>query len=414
MKAMRGMKSMKAMKSTKSMKAVKKPASKKAVTPPKNVPYIRHGTAAISRGRKDRAAWESCVKDFVNRSEKFVIDKLRKEKIVPKWDGATCPHCNEGVLGPLKDHGAKKGGWGHRCSRNWCTRHVSPHSFHPIFNVGTGQSHSTIADQSAVLFCAVAGCPQATTRLLVKKNHKEIEGIYNSLHAARATHVRLNEPKIKFGKGVEWADVEADEVDLGKMEDPDAGPRAARPMIWEQWGGIVQRGAPESLVLFRLRPGKTKRRAPGPGPIRKADWAPLSKKWLKGRNVIFHADGAKSYKLKQPGVVHDWVVHQKKRKLVNGKWVWLKPSYSRKRYHDVPDPLKAGAKKRIWVKTGTQIIDGIWRELRRFVGKNKAVGSALVKQKVRSFQWMHWNRGKDLWHETGAMLHDAWQKNYGN
>ncbi|CAK0871222.1 unnamed protein product [Prorocentrum cordatum] len=326
------------------MKPVKKPASKKAATPPKNAPCVRHGTAAISRGRKDKAAWESCVKDFVNRSEKFVIDKLRKEKIVPKWEGATCPHCNEGVLGPLKDHGEKKGGWGHRCSRNWCTRHVSPHSFHLIFNAGTGQSHPTIADQSAVFFCAVAGCLQATTRLLLKKSHKEIEGMYKSLHAARATHARLNEPKTKFGNDVEWADVEADE----------------------------------------------------------ADWAPLSKKWLKGRNVTFHTDGAKSYKLKQPGVVHDWVVHQKKRKPVNG---------NKKRYHDVPEPLSAGAKKRIWVKTGTQITDGIWRELRRFVGKKKAVGSALVKQKVRSFQWMHWNRGKDLRHETGAMPHDVWQKN---
>ncbi|CAK0803289.1 unnamed protein product [Prorocentrum cordatum] len=372
---------MNAMKAPAKGRAVKKTIGKKVV-PPKTVPYIRHGAAALARGRKDRAAWASCIKDFVNRSEKFVINKLRRESIVPNREGATCPHCGEGVLGPLRDHGEKKGGWGHRCSRDWCTRHVAPQDFHPIFCKGTGQSFSSLAGQSAILFCAVAGCPQTTTRLLARRNHK-------------------------------WPDVEADEVDLGKMEDPDAGPRTATPIIWEQWGGIVQRGAPESLVLFRLQPKKTKRRAPGPGPIRKADWAPLSKKWLKNRNVIFHTDGARSYKLKEQGVVHNWVVHKKKKAKVKGKWVWLKPSYSKKRYHDVPDPLKAGAKKRIWVKTGTQIIDGVWRELRRFVGKNKAVGSAHLMQKVRSFQWAHWNRGKDLWHETGAMLQEAWSKKHG-
>ncbi|CAK0855141.1 unnamed protein product [Prorocentrum cordatum] len=346
-------------------------------------------------GRKDRAARASCIKDFVKRPEKFVIDKLRRENSSPKWEGATCPHCGEGVLGPLKDHGEKKGGRGHRCSRSLCNRRMTPRSFHRIFSKGTVQSFSTLADQAAILFCAVAGCPQTTTRLLAQRNHKAVESIYGSLH------------------GAQWADVEADEVDLGKMEDPAAGPRTATPVIWEQRGGIVQRGAPESLVLFRLQPKKTKRRAPGPGPIRKAGWAPLSKKWLKNRNVIFHTDGARSYKLKEQGVVHDWVVHKKKKAKVKGKWMWLKPSHSQKRYHDVPDPMKAGAKKRIWVKTGTQIIDGVWRELRRFVGKTKAVGSAHLMQKARSFQWAHWNRGKDLWHETGAMLQEAWAKKRG-
>ena len=45
-------------------------------------------------------------------------------------------------------------------------------------------------------------------------------------------------------------DVEADEVDIGK------GAASARddvneekPIVWEQWGGVVERGAPHTLVL---------------------------------------------------------------------------------------------------------------------------------------------------------------------
>ena len=40
-------------------------------------------------------------------------------------------------------------------------------------------------------------------------------------------------------------------------------------VVWEQWMGLLQRG------LTRLKPGMTGLRAPGPGPIKKQDWAPL-------------------------------------------------------------------------------------------------------------------------------------------
>jgi hypothetical protein len=54
-------------------------------------------------------------------------------------------------------------------------------------------------------------------------------------------------------------------------------------------------------------------RAPGPGPIRKRDWAPLARRHLEGKKVILHTDGARAYTLKVPGVVHDNVVHMKKK-----------------------------------------------------------------------------------------------------
>ncbi len=54
-------------------------------------------------------------------------------------------------------------------------------------------------------------------------------------------------------------------------------------------------------------------RAPGPGPIRKRDWAPLARRHLEGKKVILHTDGARAYTLKVPGVLHDNVVHMKKK-----------------------------------------------------------------------------------------------------
>ena len=56
------------------------------------------------------------------------------------------------------------------------------------------------------------------------------------------------EAKTVFGKSHKWADIEADEVDLGKEGD------SSGKVKWEQWGGIVERGQPQTLVLYRLSP----------------------------------------------------------------------------------------------------------------------------------------------------------------
>ena len=49
-----------------------------------------------------------------------------------------------------------------------------------------------------------------------------------------------------------WRDVEAHEVDVGKAheEDSDQKPK----LRWQQWCGMVERGRPSSLRLFRLEP----------------------------------------------------------------------------------------------------------------------------------------------------------------
>ena len=68
--------------------------------------------------------------------------------------------------------------------------------------------------------------------------------------------------------------MEADEVDLGK-EEVAKSVKSRGKVQWEQWGGLV-----ETLVLYRLRPKLTAKRAPGPGPISRRDWARIATKHL--------------------------------------------------------------------------------------------------------------------------------------
>lgn len=142
-------------------------------------------------------------------------------------------------------------------------------------------------------------------------------------------------------------------MDLGKDLCEDGS-----SLKWERWGGLVERGRANTLVLFCLQPSDTKPRSPGPGPIRRREWRPIAMKHLKVRQVILHTDGAKAYKLGMSGVIHDNVVHKKKKILVNGKQTWVRPHYTKLCTHTLPN----GKKTR--VKAGTQVIDRFWGHVR--------------------------------------------------
>ena len=89
--------------------------------------------------------------------------------------------------------------------------------------------------------------------------------------------------------------------------------------VWEQWAGIVQRDAPGSLTLTRLRTDATKHSAPGPGAIKKTAWVPMANQWLKGRRILLHTDSARSHTCTPiNGVIHDNVTHKKKRVVKGG------------------------------------------------------------------------------------------------
>ena len=180
--------------------------------------------------------------------------------------------------------------------------------------------------------------------------------------------------------------MEADEVDLGKELELCSG-----KMKWEQWGGLVERGRPDTLVLYRLSPKLTSKGSPGPGPIRMKDWKAVAKKHLTNREVILHTDGARAYTLKIPGVMHDHVVHKKKRVVIKGKTTWVKPRYTRTFKHKLPGG------KTVVVKGGTQIIDRFWGLLRQGLKNDysnlkyitHSPGSSLLERRVRSVQWVY-------------------------
>jgi hypothetical protein len=244
----------------------------------------------------------------------------------------------------------------------------------------------------------LADLPHTKIRILLGKNHKLTDKMGQQLDSVIAKHVEKEQKNIKFGSVYKWNDVEADEVDLRRMLRDVDDPNDA--VAWEQWGGVVERGRPESLVLNRLNPNYTKLRAPGPGAMTKRDWEPWASKNLTGANVILHTDGARAYKLKLPGMLHDNVVHKKKRIMLNGKSVWVSPHYTKVIKHVLPD-----TKKTLWVKAGTQIIDRCWRHLRGFLsGRSSRVGSKNIRYRIRFAQWVYWYRNKDLWKEAGSVF----------
>ena len=170
--------------------------------------------------------------------------------------------------------------------------------------------------------------------------------------------------------------------------------------MWEQWLGVVQRGKPNTLSLHKLNPKLTVKRAPGPGPIRRMEWKNLGTKLLEDRRVVLHTDAAKSYKLKINGVLHDTVIHAKKRVKLGGKFVWQQPKYVNIVKHKLPK-----SKKTLAVKSGTQIIDRCWKFLksRIVMNQNTRAGTRALRAKLRSAQYDYWTRGSDLWLKCGEL-----------
>ena len=124
---------------------------------------------------------------------------------------------------------------------------------------------------------------------------------------------------------------------------------------------------------------------------------------LANRQVVLHTDSAKSYRAKVKGVLHDTVVHCKKKHLVKGKAKWAAPQYVRVVSHKLPGG------KVLKVKAGTQHIDRAWRFLKDRLCLNQHVkaGTKAIRNRIRSAQYEYWHRGSDLWLHTGILVKEA-------
>ena len=241
----------------------------------------------------------------------------------------------------------------YRCSHYTCQRYLNPHYLHPIFPECRGPGGHSLQLQASALLLKLTDASNAQAHKLLGINHKALEDMDQKLMTLRKDFVEERQQTIKIGDGVSWIDIEGDEATFNKPSTGDVDPEKA--VKWEQWLGLVERGRPESLILHRLNPPETVKRAPGAGAVRKTEWLPLANKYLKDRAVIFHTDSARSYRVRVDGVVHDNVVRTKKRVQIKGKWIWKAPSYVKGTLHEIP-----GRSKPIKTKTGVQIIDRAW------------------------------------------------------
>ncbi|CAK0890777.1 unnamed protein product [Prorocentrum cordatum] len=342
------------------------------------VEYVRHGKRTV-KSRKGRETWCRNYDSFHGKTADRMVDLHLEDGILLDWEGRTCPHCGVGTCGARVQDDNRGPHW--RCnSGSLCGKTVNPCTAHPVFKSGGGCQSSSLSTKAKVLFCLTLGMTTAEIHLLTGAGHKMIEDMSAAVATARQIYVEKKEPNVVFGDKAQrrWFDAEADES-VFRAQLSDDGRSKAR----EQWAGVVERGRPDSLVLWKTQPGGTEANAPGPGAIKKTDWAPFLKRRLENRKVILHSDGARSYKTRASGLVRDHVVHCKKRKKIGRKWVWLKPVYSKVVTHKLPDGSK------IRVRAGAQIIDRAWGR---------------IAASVRSAQFENWNKGKDMWAATADAI----------
>ena len=384
---------------------LKKPAGIKTASWSK-VPYQRHNEGGGFL-RRDQTKWHRTIQQLLKATDTQILDILMKDNFVPNWEGCICPFCNKGVLGPLSTRSQRETK-AYRCNKKNCQKFVYPLHLHPIFTLVRGPEGHSLQVQAAALLLRLAGVFLSTIHLLTNINHKAVERMNHNLNLVRSGHVPKVEKSIMFGGAPKaWKDVEVDEACFDKRtlkpwEQSKEDAKQGKNTVWEQWGGMVQRGNPKSLMLFKLRPATTVPRAPGPGAIRKVDWTPVAQKWLKNRRVILHSDSARSYRSKVEGMLHDAVVHKKRRVKRSAKWVWVKPVYVKILTHKLIDGTV------IKTKGGTQIIDRAWHFIKEHLRFNQH-GNASFKQlaaQIRGAQYEYWHRNEDLWVCTGQLLEE--------
>eukprot|EP00434_Breviolum_minutum_P035183 symbB.v1.2.031137.t1/scaffold3581.1/size55290/6 len=120
----------------------------------------------------------------------------------------------------------------------------------------------------------LTGCSFPQAHLALGINHKAIEDMFSRIAAARQAYVVEKQKSIVFGHEKSWAEVEADEAtfqrtNVSKDVEYKDSAQEGKPILCEQWSGIMVRGKPTTLLLSRLAPPLTKSRAPGAGAIRK-------------------------------------------------------------------------------------------------------------------------------------------------
>lgn len=257
-----------------------------------------------------------------------------------------------------------------------CGKFVYPHTQHPVFSLADGKDKVPLNEQAQILFCRAAQSPSGQTGLLTGKKRQLVENLTRRWQNTVRKAVLKKQSKMRFGDQTKWTECEVDEVTC-RGEKSQNGKR----VTWFQYCGMLTRGDRRSLVLEKMRVKSTwvKRRGKGkgsmvsPGPITKREWLPLAKRWFRMRKIILHCDGARSYKFtKLPGMKTDHARHKRP-----------KPIYAARKLHCLPRDYskthlpaeRRGPTDKLWVMTGTQLIDNFWQQL-----KNKGMPKTTIAE----------------------------------
>ena len=114
----------------------------------KSVPYARDKKSNYTGQKIDRSTWQRTLWDLIPKNDKALVNLLRKDGALPKWEGKTCPRCGTGKLSALQP--GKVGAMlTHRRNAKGCQTYINPHHLHPLFV--DGKRASSLQQQAAAL-----------------------------------------------------------------------------------------------------------------------------------------------------------------------------------------------------------------------------------------------------------------------
>ena len=275
-----------------------------------------------------------------------------------------------------------------RCPKRECHRRIPWTANHPLLHLG--KQGLPLGQQAAIYLSLLLGCTQHAITIHLGVTRTTVCLLASKLKSFITEQVIKQQDALTYGtENDDWEEVEVDEVTLGKST------TKLGKIQWANYIGLIRRGVPESLWVRRLPDRITGPKSPGPGPIRSHDWDIIAKEKISGRGIILHSDSARAYLRQYPRVTQTRVVHCKK--FIKGKWT--------KPYFTKLVRVTCG-KKCKHVMAGTQVIDGVWRLLRK--GKWGCHGSkSSLETNIRWAQWRYWHNGKDLFKEVGALIKAA-------
>ncbi|CAE7823999.1 ANK2 [Symbiodinium sp. CCMP2592] len=252
------------------------------------IPYVKDNNGG--HVHLEKAKWRRTIQEFLSASNEKIIEILTANGILPNWKGCVCPHCQSGKLGPLTSNG-RDDILRYRCNKKCCQLFFS---LTPILH-GNERARGSLASSAGCSPSSSSPQCSAVQHPLAHTHQSQSPEFGRGVLFMRKGYVQKAEKEIKFcGCPRAWKELEADKATFDKktLSPQELG---AKPVLWEQWGAIVRRGTPETLVLTKLNPAMTVPRAARPGAIRKVDWKPLALKHVPNRNVILHTDSARSY-----------------------------------------------------------------------------------------------------------------------